>query len=77
MSVGEKDEMLDDILRALPGQGLDSVELRSSIDGLFELSRRLTEIESVLGVAVYGPRRSRFGGRAHEPTGRPLIKATR
>ena len=62
VSVGEKDEMLDDILRALPGQGLDSAELRSSLDGLFGLSRQLTEIESVLGVAVYGPQAFAFRG---------------
>jgi transcriptional regulator with XRE-family HTH domain len=61
-SVGDKDEMLDDILRALPGQGLDSAELRSSLDRLFELSRQLTETESVLGVAVYGPQAFAFRG---------------
>ena len=61
-SVGEKDEMLDDILCALPGQGLDSAELRASLDRLFELSRQLTETESVLGVAVYGPQAFAFRG---------------
>ena len=61
-SVGDKDEMLDDILRALPEQGLDSAELRSSLDRLFELSRQLTETESVLGVAVYGPQAFAFRG---------------
>ena len=61
-SVGDKDEMLDDILRALPGQGLDSAELRSSLDRLFELSRQLTETESVLGVAVFGPQAFAFRG---------------
>ena len=60
--VGEKDEILDDILRALPGQGVGSAELRASLDGLIELSRQLTEIESVLGVAVYGPQAFAFRG---------------
>ena len=62
VSVGEKDEMLDDILRALPGEGFDSAELRASLDRLFELSRQLAEIESVLGVAVYGPQAFAFRG---------------
>ena len=61
-SVGDKDAMLDDILRALPGQGLDAAELRSSLDRLFDLSRQLTETESVLGVAVYGPQAFAFRG---------------
>ena len=62
VSVGEKDEMLDDILRALPGEGFDAAELRASLDRLFELSRQLAEIESVLGVAVYGPQAFAFRG---------------
>ena len=61
-SVGEKDEMLDDILRALPGQGFDSAELRASLGRLFDLCRQLAEIESVLGVAVYGPQAFAFRG---------------
>lgn len=55
VSAGELDEMLDGILGALPEQGSDSVELRASLERLIELSRQLTEIESALGVAVYGP----------------------
>jgi len=62
VSVGEKDEVLDDILRALPGQGFEVAELRASLDRLIELSRQLTEIESVLGVAVYGPQAFAFRG---------------
>ena len=62
VSVGEKDEMLDDILRALPEQGFDSAELRASLDRLFELCRQLAEIESALGVAVYGPQAFAFRG---------------
>ena len=61
-SVGEKDEMLVDILRAMPGQELEVAELRASLDRLFELSRQLTEIESTLGVSVYGPQAFAFRG---------------
>ena len=60
--VGEKDEMLVDILRAMPGQGFEVAELRASLDRLFELSRQLTEIESTLGVSVYGPQPFAFRG---------------
>ena len=62
VSVGEKDEMLDDILRAMPGQGSEVAELRASLDRLFELSTQLTEIESTLGVSVYGPQAFAFRG---------------
>ena len=62
VSVAEMDGMLDDIVRALPEQGFDSHGLRTSLDRLIELSRHLTEIESVLGVAVYGPQASAFRG---------------
>ena len=62
VSAGELDEMLDGILGALPEQGSDSVELRASLERLIELSRQLTEIESALGVAVYGPQASAFRG---------------
>ena len=61
-SVGEKDEMLVDILRAMPGQEFEVAELRASLDRLFELSRQLTEIESTLGVSVYGPQAFAFRG---------------
>ena len=54
--------MLDDIVRALPEQGLDPDELRAGLDGPIELSRHLTEVESVLGVTVYGPQASAFRG---------------
>ena len=61
-SVGEKDEMLVDILRAMPGQGFEVAELRASLDRLFELSTQLTEIESTLGVSVYGLQAFAFRG---------------
>ena len=61
-SVEEMDGMLDDILRALPGQGFDLAEMRTSLDRLIELSRQLTETESALGVAVYGPQAFAFRG---------------
>ena len=61
-SVGEMDGMLDDIVRALPGQGLDPDGLRAGLDCPIELSRHLTEVESVLGVTVYGPQASAFRG---------------
>ena len=61
-SVEEMDGMLDDILRALPGQGFDLAEMRTSLDRLTELSRQLTETESALGVAVYGPQAFAFRG---------------
>ena len=61
-TVGEVDGMLDDILRALSGHDIDLVELRADIDRLIELSRQLTETESVLGVAVYGPQAFAFRG---------------
>ena len=61
-SVTEMDAMLDDIVRALPHQGFDSDGLRAGLDRLIELSRHLTEIESVLGVTVYGPQASAFRG---------------
>ena len=54
--------MLDDIVRALPEQGFDADGLRSSLERLIELSRHLTEIESVLGVTVYGPQASAIRG---------------
>ena len=62
VSAGELDEMLDGILGALPEQVSDSVELRASLERLIELSRQLTEIESALGVAVYGPQAFAFRG---------------
>ena len=62
VSVVDMDGILDDIVRALPEQGFDSHGLRASLDRLIELSRHLTEIESVLGVAVYGPQASAFRG---------------
>ena len=58
----EMDAMLDDILRALPGQELDLVEMRASLVRLVELARQLTETESTLGVAVYGPQAFAFRG---------------
>ena len=61
-SVGEKHGMLDDILHALPGQGFEVAELRASLERLIELSRQLTETESVLGVGVYGPQAFAFRG---------------
>ena len=61
-SVEEMGGMLDDILRALPGQGFDLAEMRTSLDRLIELSRQLTETESALGVAVYGPQAFAFRG---------------
>ena len=61
-SVGETDEVLDDILRAFPEREFDTAELRASLDRMFELSRQLTEIESALGVAVYGPQAFAFRG---------------
>ncbi len=62
VSVAEMDGMLDDIVRALPEQGFDSDGLRARLDRLIELSRHLTEIESALGVTVYGPQASAFRG---------------
>ena len=62
VSVGELDEMLDGIVGALPNQGSGSVQLRASLERLTELSRQLTEIESALGVAVYGPQAFAFRG---------------
>ena len=62
VSVREMDGMLDDIVRALPEQGFDADGLRSSLERLIELSRHLTEIESVLGVTVYGPQASAIRG---------------
>ena len=62
VSAGELDEMLDGVLGALPEQGSDSVVLRASLERLIELSRQLTEIESALGVAVYGPQAFAFRG---------------
>ena len=61
-SIEEMDGMLDDILRALPGQGFDLAEMRTSLDRLIELSRQLTETESALGAAVYGPQAFAFRG---------------
>ena len=61
-SVEEKDEMLDDILRAMPEQGSEVTGMRASLDRLIELSRQLTEIESTLGVSVYGPQAFAFRG---------------
>ena len=61
-SVGAMDGILDNIRRALPGQGFDLAELRTSLDRLIELSRQLTETESALGVAVYGPQAFAFRG---------------
>ena len=60
--VGEMDGILDNISRALPGQGFDLAELRTSLDRLIALSRQLTETESALGVAVYGPQAFAFRG---------------
>ena len=62
VSDGEKDEPLHEILHAMPGQGFNSAGLRASLDRLFELARQLTEIESELGVAVYGPQAFAFRG---------------
>ena len=76
-SVGEMDGMLDNIRRTLPGQGSDLSELRTNLDRLIELpgsSRRPNPHSASRCTAL---RRSRFGGRVREPTGRPLIKATR
>ncbi len=61
-SVEEMDGMLDNIRRTLPGQGSDLSELRTNLDRLIELSRQLTETESALGVAVYGPQAFAFRG---------------
>ena len=61
-SVGEMAGMLDDIASALPDQGVDADGLRAGLDGPVELSRHLTEVESVLGVTVYGPQASAFRG---------------
>ena len=58
----EMDAMLDDILRALPEQELDLAEMRTSLVRLVELARQLTETESALGVAVYGPQAFAFRG---------------
>ena len=61
-SVEEMDGMLANIRRTLPGQGFDLSELRTNLDRLIELSRQLTETESALGVAVYGPQAFAFRG---------------
>ena len=61
-SGGELDGALDDVLRALPGQGLDLGEMRADLVRLIELARQLTETESTLGVAVYGPQAFAFRG---------------
>lgn len=58
----EMDAVLDDILRALPEQELDLVEMRASLVRLVELARQLTATESALGVAVYGPQAFAFRG---------------
>ena len=58
----EMDAVLDDILRALPEQELDLVEMRASLVRLVELARQLTTTESALGVAVYGPQAFAFRG---------------
>ena len=60
--VGELDGALEDVLRALPGQGLDLGEMRADLVRLIELARQLTETESTLGVAVYGPQAFAFRG---------------
>ena len=61
-SGGELDGALDDVLRALPGQGFDLDEMRADLVRLIELARQLTETESTLGVAVYGPQAFAFRG---------------
>ena len=58
----EMDAVLDDILRTLPEQELDLIEMRASLVRLVELARQLTATESALGVAVYGPQAFAFRG---------------